>query len=64
MQAIADRLSGDSAPTPRGGRWHLSTVRSILESRRLDQVASDARDRIATEGLLAAGTFEVPAEDA
>ena len=47
-------------PTPHGGRWHLSTVRRILVSDRLDAEASDARDRVESEVLLAMEPFEAP----
>ena len=58
LQAIADRLTAEGVATPRGGRWHLATVRRILESHRLDAEASAARDRIESEELLAAESFE------
>ena len=58
LQQIADRLTLEGVPTPRGGRWHLSTVRSILVSHRLDVEASDARDRAESEALLAVESFE------
>ena len=58
LQAIADRLTDDGVGTPRGGRWHPSTVRTILRSHHLDIEASDARDRAASEALLAAESFE------
>ena len=32
-------------PSPQGGRWHPSTVLTILRSHHLDIEASDARDR-------------------
>ena len=58
LQAIADRLTNDGVATPRGGLWHLSTVKRILDSHRLDIEASDARDRAESEALLAAESFE------
>ena len=58
LQQIADRLTGDGVATPRNGRWHPSTVRSILESARLDAEAFDAQARIESEALLAVETFE------
>ena len=58
LQQIADRLTLEGVPTPRGGRWHLSTVRSILTSHRLDVEACDARDRVESEALLAVESFE------
>ena len=58
LQAIADRLTAEGVATPRGGRWYPASVRGILVSAELDLVASDARDRIASEELLAVETFE------
>ena len=58
LQAIADRLTAEGVATPRGGRWHLATVRRILESGRLDIEATDAADRIESEALLAVESFE------
>ena len=58
LQQIADRLTDDGAATPRGGRWHPSTVRTILRSHHLDIEASDARDRAESEAMLAAESFE------
>jgi DNA invertase Pin-like site-specific DNA recombinase len=49
LQQIADRLTSDGEATPRGGRWHPSTVRSILHSQCLDIEASKARERVAAE---------------
>ena len=60
LQQIADRLTDDGVATPRGGYWHLSTVRRILVSDRLDAEASDARDRVESEVLLAMESFEAP----
>ena len=58
LQAIADRLTDDGVATPRGGRWHLATVKRILDSHRLDIEAADAADRIESEALLAVESFE------
>ena len=58
LQAIADRLTDDGAPTPRGGRWHLATARRILDSHRLDIEAADTAARIESEALLAVESFE------
>ena len=58
LQQIADRLTEDDVATPRGGRWHLSTVKRILDSHRLDIEALDAQDRAASEALLAVESFE------
>jgi DNA invertase Pin-like site-specific DNA recombinase len=30
LAAIADRLNAEGAPTPRGGRWHITSVRRVL----------------------------------
>lgn len=30
LQQVADRLNADEVPTALGGRWHASTVRSVL----------------------------------
>ncbi len=32
LRAIADRLNAEQRPTKRGGRWHASTVRWMLET--------------------------------
>jgi hypothetical protein len=46
MTAIADRLNDEGVPTTRGGRcWYPSTVRSALESHRLD-VEADSGGRV------------------
>ena len=47
LAQIADLLTREGVATPTGGRWHASTVRSILNSARLDKEA--AADRIKTE---------------
>lgn len=36
FRAIADRLNADEIPTARGGRWHASTVRHVVQSVDLD----------------------------
>ena len=54
LQQIADRLSAEGVATPRGGRWHLSTVRRILVSDELDAEALEASARRRVRG--AAGT--------
>ena len=41
LQQIADRLTDEGVATPRGSRWHLATVRRIIESARLDAEAFD-----------------------
>ena len=51
LQQIADRLTEQGVATPRGGRWHPSTVRSILNSARLDAEASDAAASAEGRGL-------------
>ena len=60
LQAIADILTEAEVPTPRGGRWHPSTVRRILVSLRLDLEASEAAERFESETMLAAESFEAP----
>lgn len=62
LQAIADRLAVDAVATPRGGRWHPATVKRILDSHRLDVEARAARDRAASEALLAVESFEAPVQ--
>jgi DNA invertase Pin-like site-specific DNA recombinase len=32
LRAIVDQLNAEGIPTPRGGRWHASTVRAMLVS--------------------------------
>ena len=44
LTKIAELLTSAKVPTPRGGQWHASTVRSILNSARLDVEAASARD--------------------
>ena len=60
MAQLERRMIGepDGVATPRGGRWHLSTVKRILDSHRLDIEALDARDRAESEALLAVESFE------
>lgn len=40
LQAIADILTEDGAPTKRGGRWYPSTVKSILTNKALYTAAA------------------------
>ena len=40
FQQIADRLTADGMPTPRGGRWHPGTIYKLLRSARLDEQAA------------------------
>lgn len=42
LRVIADRLNARDVPTARGGRWHASTVRHVLESLALDAEAQPA----------------------
>ena len=58
LQQIADRLTAEGVATQRGGRWHLSTVKRILDSDRLDAEAAGAQARIESEALLAVESFE------
>ena len=39
-EAIADRLTAEGIPTPRGGPWRTSNVDGVLRSRRLDAEAA------------------------
>lgn len=40
LRTIADRLNAEGVPTARGGRWHASTVRHVMDSLALDAVAA------------------------
>ena len=40
LQAIADRLTAEGIPTPRGAPWRTSNVDGVLRSRRLDAEAA------------------------
>ncbi len=40
FRAIADALNAEAVPTARGGRWHASTVRAVLDSLALDALAA------------------------
>lgn len=51
LTAIADGLNADGTPTARGGRWHASTVRSVLASLALDLANPD---RLANDALVLA----------
>lgn len=63
LQEIADRLTEDQVPTPRGGRWHPATVRRILVSLRLDYEARQAADRLASQAQAApSGTQAQPSD--
>lgn len=39
LRSIASGLDADNMPTARGGRWHASTIRRVLDSLALDAVA-------------------------
>ena len=52
LQAIVDHLNVAEVPTPRGGRWHPSTVRSILHSGRLDNEAARANAETGSAGAV------------
>ena len=52
LQAIVDHLNVAEVPTPRGGRWHPSTVRSILHSGRLDNEAARANVEAGSAGAV------------
>ena len=43
LQKIADSLTADGVPTARGGKWYPSTVRHVLQSVELDNVAKANR---------------------
>ena len=40
LQQIADHLTAEGIPTPRGGRWHPSSIHKLLRSTRLDEQAA------------------------
>ena len=40
LQQIADQLTADGTPTPRGGQWHRSTIHQLLQSAHLDEQAA------------------------
>lgn len=40
LQQIADHLTAEGIPTPRGGRWHRGTIHNLLRSARLDEQAA------------------------
>ena len=65
LRQIAAQLTGAGMSTPRGGRWHASTVRSIVNSASLDFEAEETRWTLATVGLEpeASGAFESPVAD-
>ena len=42
LQQIADHLTAEGIPTPRGGRWHPSSIHKLLRSARLDEQAAAA----------------------
>lgn len=42
LRTIADRLNAEAVPTARGGKWHASTVRAVLDSLDLDAAAVPA----------------------
>ncbi len=43
LKQIAAQLTADGIPTPRGGRWHPSTIHKVLKSDRLDAQAEASR---------------------
>ena len=45
LQQIADQLTADGTPTPRGGQWHRSTIHKLLQSARLDERAAADQTR-------------------
>ena len=40
FQQIADHLTAEGIPTPRGGRWHPGSIHKLLHSARLDEQAA------------------------
>lgn len=42
LRAIANELNTEAVPTARGGAWHASTVRAVLDSLALDAAAAEA----------------------
>ncbi len=42
LRAIAETLNTERVPTARGGRWHASTIRRVLDSVALDQETAAA----------------------
>jgi DNA invertase Pin-like site-specific DNA recombinase len=42
LRVIADDLNSQAVPTARGGKWHASTVRAVVESLALDDLARSA----------------------
>ena len=38
LRGIAERLTNDGIPTAKGGAWHASSVRSVLNSRRMTEL--------------------------
>ncbi len=42
LRAIADALNAEPVPTARGGKWHASTVRAVVDSLALDRLAQSA----------------------
>ena len=45
LQQIADQLTADGTPTPRGGQWHRSTIHQLLQSTHLDEQAATNKTR-------------------
>jgi len=42
LKPIARQMNEEGWPTAKGGRWHPSTIRSLIRSHRLDQAAKKA----------------------
>jgi DNA invertase Pin-like site-specific DNA recombinase len=42
LRAIANDLNAEAVPTARGGKWHASTVRAVVDSLALDDLARTA----------------------
>ncbi len=71
FRAIAEGLNDRSVPTARGGNWHASTVRAVLDSRSLDReakaaakVAADAEARATVKDALDAAASDLDAQAA
>ncbi|MDE0653482.1 MAG: recombinase family protein [bacterium] len=59
FQQIADHLTAEGIETPRGGRWHRSTIYKLLRSARLDEEAAASGT---SEEAEAAQTIAAPPE--
>lgn len=63
LRRIAQGLTQDNIPTARGGTWHASTVRHVLQSLELDAAAERARaERADLAGIDVEELAELPQE--